>query len=59
MIPNKRNPHNQFTPSEITSGFSKIFTIDNAISEESASDLLSYGRENVVPANNKFKDKYS
>ena len=59
MIPNKRNPHNQFTPSEITSGFSKIFTIDNAISEESASDLLSYGRENVVPANNKHNHNFS
>lgn len=48
MIPNKPNPHNQFTRAEITDGFSKVFTVDNAILEETAAGLLSFGAANVT-----------
>ena len=59
MIPNKPNPHNQFTRAEITDGFSKVFTVENAISEETAADLLSFGAANVTPANNKHNHSFS
>ena len=59
VIPNKINPHNNFSREQITAGFSKIFTIDNAISEESAADLITYGKANVVSANNKHNHNFS
>ena len=59
MIPNKLNPHKSFSKEQITNGFSKIFTIDNAISEESAADLITYGKANVVSANNKHNHNFS
>jgi predicted 2-oxoglutarate/Fe(II)-dependent dioxygenase YbiX len=59
MIPNKNNPHDRFTREDITHGFSKVFTINNAISEETAADLLRHGSTNVTPANNKHNFPFS
>lgn len=59
MIPILPNPHNQFTKEDITSGFSKVFTIENAISENTAADILAYGEQHVVSASNKHNHNFS
>ena len=59
MIPNKHNPHDAFTKAQISTGFSKILTIENSISEETANMLISYGTDNVKPADNKHDHNFS
>ena len=59
MIKILPNPHNQFTKKDITMGFSKCLTIENAISEETARDILAYGEQFVTPASNKHNHNFS
>lgn len=59
MIPIKPNPHSSFTKEQITVGFSKVFTVENAISEDAAAEILEYGNKNVISASNKHNHNFS
>lgn len=59
MIPNRPNPHDQFTKEEITTQFSKVFTVGNVITNEMAAELLDFGEQNVVSASNKHNHNFS
>lgn len=59
MIPNSPNPHNKFTKEQITRDFSKIFTVENVISNELANEIIEYGRQNITSATNKHNHNFS
>lgn len=47
------NPHDNYTKEELTNGFSKLFVIDNALSNELCDALIEHGTSHVVYASNK------